>query len=188
MNKNIILTVFLLAVAVLIVIVVAAVMSRSERAIDLVPATIPSENRQQQTDKFSAASPETDRSKSKTAVASGCGDGVCSNAESARTCTVDCANYDVFGGFRFKDLSGGGHDISWTTSIPLSSAVDYGLTKEYELGTVSEEQLKTDHNLRITSVSGDELIYLRFRGRDEAGNEQQFIGLYITPFNAREAQ
>ncbi|OIO52509.1 hypothetical protein COY93_02085 [Candidatus Uhrbacteria bacterium CG_4_10_14_0_8_um_filter_58_22] len=105
-----------------------------------------------------------------------CGDGICTAAESVDICWSDCVDYGSFSDISLTNLSAGQVEITWKTSKPMTSAVDYGFSESYELGSVSDSQLLTDHRLLTVRLNGSEFFF-RLRGTDGEGNEESFSSL-----------
>ena len=51
--------------------------------------------------------------------------------------------------------------ISWTTNIPTTSQIDYGTTTDYELGTVEDSTLMTNHFVQLTGLAPGTLHHYR---------------------------
>jgi hypothetical protein len=62
--------------------------------------------------------------------------------------------------------------ISWTTSEPATSQVEYGLTTAYGSLTTLDPQLVTSHTVQLSGLSGQTLYNYRVRSRDAAGNQR----------------
>jgi uncharacterized repeat protein (TIGR02543 family) len=64
-----------------------------------------------------------------------------------------------------------GANISWTTSEPATSRVEYGKTTNYELGFVGQtDTLKTSHAVEIRGLQPSTRYHFRVFGTDEQGN------------------
>lgn len=75
--------------------------------------------------------------------------------------------------------------ITWTTDEVADSAIDYGLTGSFELGTLSDSAAVTSHSVTIPSLSGGKTYSFRVRSKDAASNEatsstQTFTTLDLT--------
>jgi hypothetical protein len=64
--------------------------------------------------------------------------------------------------------------IDWQTNEASTSQIDYGLTENYELGTIQDEppSLKTIHSLTLRGLTSETTYHFRIRSRDAAGNER----------------
>jgi phosphatidylserine/phosphatidylglycerophosphate/cardiolipin synthase-like enzyme len=60
--------------------------------------------------------------------------------------------------------------IRWTTDQPTDSRVDYGLTTGYELGTVSDPALVTDHAITLTGLEPALIHIYRITSTNEFGS------------------
>ena len=64
-----------------------------------------------------------------------------------------------------------GANISWNTSEPATSRVEYGKTTNYELGFVGQTAtLKTSHAVEIRGLQPSTRYHFRILGADEQGN------------------
>lgn len=61
--------------------------------------------------------------------------------------------------------------VSWSTNENATSAVDYGLTQSFEIGTVSDSALVSSHSLTLPGLSEGNGYYFRVRSSDESGNQ-----------------
>lgn len=59
--------------------------------------------------------------------------------------------------------------VEWTTSQPASSSVSYGPTAAYELGTVEDGSLVTQHAIRLTGLTPGTTYHIRALSADGAG-------------------
>jgi len=62
-------------------------------------------------------------------------------------------------------------DISWDTDESANSALDYGLTTAFEIGTLSDASLATSHLLSLSNLIPNSTYYYRIRSSDVSGNE-----------------
>ncbi|RMF79411.1 MAG: hypothetical protein D6744_09150, partial [Planctomycetota bacterium] len=60
-------------------------------------------------------------------------------------------------------------DITWTTSKPATSVVNYGQTLAYELGTVSDPNLVLAHHVTLTNLSVNTSYQFEIAGVDADG-------------------
>ncbi len=67
----------------------------------------------------------------------------------------------------------GGAAVRWNTDEPASSQVDYGTNDNYGLGSVSDETLKTVHELDITGLSPESTYHYQITSIDLQGNKAQ---------------
>lgn len=70
--------------------------------------------------------------------------------------------------------------VRWSTDEPASSHVEYGLTTDYELGTVSNAALATNHFEQITGLLLGATYHVRVRSHDAAGNSATSHDLAVT--------
>lgn len=66
-----------------------------------------------------------------------------------------------------------GANITWNTNEPATSAVKYGKTQSYELGTKEDLTLKTNHSAEIRGLQPDTLYHFRIQVQDEQANSAQ---------------
>ncbi|MEN6624688.1 MAG: DUF1349 domain-containing protein [Candidatus Sumerlaeia bacterium] len=62
--------------------------------------------------------------------------------------------------------------ISWQTTQPRTSVVDYGLTAAYELGRVSDATLRTSHTLSLGGLAQGTLYHYRISGAAADGTTE----------------
>jgi uncharacterized repeat protein (TIGR02543 family) len=60
--------------------------------------------------------------------------------------------------------------IQWTTDVPATSRVNYGLTTSYELGNVSNPTLTTTHAITLTGLTAATLYHFQVVSANSAGN------------------
>ncbi len=60
--------------------------------------------------------------------------------------------------------------ITWTTSSPADSQVDYGTTTSYGSSTALDPSLVTAHSQTLTGLTAGTLYHYRVKSRDGAGN------------------
>lgn len=75
-----------------------------------------------------------------------------------------CSNITI------TDITYDSATITWQTDEPSTSVVDYGLTNAYELGSVSDANLVTDHSITLTGLDSDTLYYIAVRSTDGSNN------------------
>lgn len=61
--------------------------------------------------------------------------------------------------------------VSWDTNEGATSAVDYGTTDSYEIGTESDTSLTTSHSIELTSLSEGATYHFRVRSSDLCNNQ-----------------
>ncbi len=61
--------------------------------------------------------------------------------------------------------------VTWTTSEAATTAVDYGLTAYFELGTEYNASLVTSHSMTLTGLTGSTTYFIRARSADGNANE-----------------
>lgn len=72
--------------------------------------------------------------------------------------------------------------VSWTTHEPATSALDYGPTAACELGTVSDNEYGTEHELTVSGLVPGTTYYYRVRSADPLGNASAVEGMNLTTF------
>src|SRR6185436_9909663 len=60
--------------------------------------------------------------------------------------------------------------ISWTTSEPATSQVEYGLTTDYGSLTTLDTTLTTSHTIILTGLSDKATYHFRVKSKDATGN------------------
>jgi len=60
--------------------------------------------------------------------------------------------------------------ITWSTDEPATSEVDYGLTPDFEGGTVTNGQHVTDHEIRLESLEAETTYHFQLTSRDPSIN------------------
>ena len=61
--------------------------------------------------------------------------------------------------------------ITWDTDDNATGAVDYGLSSDYELGTVEDTNFLIEHSFTIASLTPDTTYHYHVRSADSDGNE-----------------
>jgi len=61
--------------------------------------------------------------------------------------------------------------ISWKTSKPASSRVEYGINETYGMTTPASEELTSDHSVTLTGLQPNTTYHYRVISKDAAGNE-----------------
>ncbi|MBI5369933.1 hypothetical protein HZA85_01955 [Candidatus Uhrbacteria bacterium] len=67
-------------------------------------------------------------------------------------------------------VTGATATVSWSTSEPADSAIDYGLTASFELGSVTDSQATGTHSLGVSGLSEGKTYSFRVRSKDPSGN------------------
>ncbi len=62
-------------------------------------------------------------------------------------------------------------EITWRTDEPANSIVKYGLTSNYELGTITLSDLVTAHSISLFGLTQNTLYHFKVFSTDAAGNE-----------------
>lgn len=70
--------------------------------------------------------------------------------------------------------------VTWDTDETADSAVDYGLTVSYEIGTESSTSLVTDHSIDLIGLSPATLYHFQVRSADLDANETTASGYSFT--------
>ncbi|MCF6339024.1 MAG: fibronectin type III domain-containing protein [Gammaproteobacteria bacterium] len=60
--------------------------------------------------------------------------------------------------------------INWVTNEPAAVSLAYGVTSNYELGTVSDIALNASHSIELTGLSSGTVYQFQVTATDEAGN------------------
>ncbi|MFH2063125.1 MAG: hypothetical protein ABIJ46_03140 [bacterium] len=107
-----------------------------------------------------------------------CGDGICSAEESVDECWSDCVQLGSFSDFDISILTDNSVSVSWKTSRPMTSSVDFGFNEDYGSGTISDDVLTTEHGVNVVGLENGNFLF-RLRGTDEFGVEESFSGLSI---------
>jgi len=63
--------------------------------------------------------------------------------------------------------------ITWTTDVPATSVVDYGVTPGYELGTVESTSLVTSHSVPLAGLQTDTIYHYRVRSVTAQGGSAE---------------
>src|SRR5712692_4882133 len=61
--------------------------------------------------------------------------------------------------------------VTWSTDVPATSQVEYGLTSSYDFSTPVDSNLVADHAQTLTGLSANTLYHYRVRSQDENGLE-----------------
>jgi hypothetical protein len=70
-----------------------------------------------------------------------------------------------------SDITTRGATITWSTSEPATSQVEYGSTSAYGSSTDMDKELVTSHTVRLTELSDNTTYHYRVKSRDGAKNE-----------------
>ncbi|MBM4444309.1 MAG: hypothetical protein FJ020_03260 [Chloroflexi bacterium] len=68
-------------------------------------------------------------------------------------------------------ITGVGATITWTTSEPATSQVDYGLTDQYGQATAVNTNLVTSHSVSLTGLTAGSTYHYRVRSKDALNHE-----------------
>lgn len=68
-------------------------------------------------------------------------------------------------------ITGVGATITWTTSEPSTSQVDYGLTDQYGQSTELDTDLVISHSVSLTGLSAGNAYHYRVRSKDDSNHE-----------------
>lgn len=71
-------------------------------------------------------------------------------------------------------------DVIWVTDEPADSAVAYGQTTNYELGTRTDANLVTSHAMTLTGLAQSTTYNLKIFSADASGNEAQSNNIVVT--------
>jgi len=78
------------------------------------------------------------------------------------------------------DIRGDQVTIAWTTDTPATSRVDYGLTTGYELGTVEDPALVTEHEIILPYLNPATIHHYRVTSANEDGATQSGDKLFCS--------
>ena len=89
-------------------------------------------------------------------------------------------------GIQAVNITGVSAEIQWTTNEQATSAVDYGVTAAYELGTVEDPALTAAHSIILLGLTSQTTYHFRVRSADVSGNtatssDNIFTTLDVTP-------
>jgi chitodextrinase len=84
--------------------------------------------------------------------------------------TTSDAAAPVIAGVQVTDQTTTSCTVQWLTDELSDSAVDYGATAAYEIGTVSDPEVVTDHLIIVTGLEPGTLYHFRARSEDAVGN------------------
>lgn len=118
-------------------------------------------------------------------------DGVADSSETVNI-TMD-SNKSVTANFRLKETtppvisevkadsnSDVSATITWLTDKPATGQVDYGKTKEYGLTAISNDELTTNHRVRMTGLEPNTTYYFSVKSSDKCGSEASATKMLIT--------
>jgi hypothetical protein len=67
--------------------------------------------------------------------------------------------------------------VTWTTDEPATSSVAYGLTTAYEIGSVDDSALVTEHAITLTGLSSGTLYHCQITSADDGGHANRSADL-----------
>jgi thiol-disulfide isomerase/thioredoxin len=118
-------------------------------------------------------------------------DGVADSSETI-TITMD-SNRSITANFRLKETtppvisevkadsnSDVSATITWLTDKPATGQVDYGKTKDCGLTAISNDELTTNHKVRMTGLEPNTTYYFSAKSADKCGNEASATKMLIT--------
>jgi thiol-disulfide isomerase/thioredoxin len=118
-------------------------------------------------------------------------DGVADSSETVNI-TMD-SNKSITANFRLKETTppvisevkaDSNSDISatitWLTDKPATGQVDYGKTKDYGLTAISNDELTTNHKVRMTGLEPNTTYYFSVKSSDKCGSEASATKMLIT--------
>lgn len=168
-NKNVL--IIIAAVAVIIVSIVGGVVLLNRRQVS-VPGTGVAGTTAGQVDGDSADAPVSQRPPAVNGERVLCGDGVCSPTESLEICKSDCTPRDVFTDVRADFSNDRNAVISWMTTRPMTSVVEYGEDDSFSGGTETSDILTTEHRIELSGLQRGLPYVVRLKGVDAEGNEE----------------
>jgi len=70
--------------------------------------------------------------------------------------------------------------VMWQTDKPATSQVDYGKTKNYGQSTAPNNELTTNHKVRMIGLEPNTVYYFSAKSADECGNEASDTDMLLT--------
>ncbi|MGB0136697.1 MAG: phospholipase D-like domain-containing protein [Flavobacteriales bacterium] len=67
------------------------------------------------------------------------------------------------------DLSTSGFSVTWATNAPAQTEFEFGLTPAYELGSILNADLLTEHEATVNGLSPAQIVYVRARAANADG-------------------
>ena len=102
--------------------------------------------------------------------------GACAQASSSTPENTPLLTSDVL----VSDVTEASAVISWETSQPADSQVEYGRTAEYGLSTSSNDQLSTNHSVSLSALQPNTTYHFRVRSKDNLGNKAESADCIFT--------
>jgi hypothetical protein len=72
---------------------------------------------------------------------------------------------------KVSDITKGGATITWSTNENSTSVVEYGTTEDYELGSLSESRMISEHVVSLTGLEKNTAYHFRVKSQDAEENE-----------------
>jgi phosphodiesterase/alkaline phosphatase D-like protein len=76
----------------------------------------------------------------------------------------------VISGVAASNASYVGATVSWTTSVPSDSQIDYGRTTAYGSSTLANPSLLTSHSQVLSGLTAGTVYHYRVKSRDGSGS------------------
>jgi len=76
----------------------------------------------------------------------------------------------VISGVSASSVGATGATVTWSTSEPATSQVEYGLSGSYGSSTSENSTLRSTHTVALSGLTPETTYHFRVRSRDEAGN------------------
>ncbi|MCB0762801.1 MAG: hypothetical protein KDC12_14840, partial [Flavobacteriales bacterium] len=64
------------------------------------------------------------------------------------------------------NLANASMDINWTTNAPSNTILNYGLTTQYELGSIQLDELVTEHTVQLSGLTPATVYYIQAVSQD----------------------
>jgi hypothetical protein len=74
-------------------------------------------------------------------------------------------------GVSVSNVSSSGATMTWTTSVPGTSQVEYGTTTAYGLSSTEDANLVAGHSVTLSGLTGGMTYYFRVKSKDACGQE-----------------
>jgi hypothetical protein len=105
-----------------------------------------------------------------------CGDGICSPSETVEMCMSDCVPKDVIMDIDFVYGEARAITVTWTTSEPMTSVVEYHMMPDGGNIVAEDNNLKTQHSVDLTNLQSGG--YETRVGGSDASGEEYFVEGY----------
>jgi len=79
-----------------------------------------------------------------------------------------------------QNISASGFDVNWTTNLPASSFIEYGLTPALELGILNGTSGSTNHTVTLAGASPSQLYYVKAFSVNGNDTAKATVKIYMT--------